>query len=217
MTNYEIFKEILLILYYIASIGLVVGVFIGIKQLKVMKRDVETKNKRAAVDKSIEFLNWFATEFIPENSEKEKKLDKDKIIIMKNKEFQDFNINELAFLSRFKPEKITSSVKEKYRCEIVTLTNQLEFFSAAMNTGLADEQMAFNPLASTFCKFVEDNYDLYCYMRNGNEETLFNNTIDLYLMWKSRLNTIELVRKKVEIEEQLSKVTVKSIPILGKE
>lgn len=53
MSWYQILKEVLENLYYIASIGLFAGIIVAGIQLKIMKADIQAKNKRASVEKAL--------------------------------------------------------------------------------------------------------------------------------------------------------------------
>ena len=212
MSNYEVFKEVLVVLYYLAGIGLFSGIVIALRQLKVMKDDIRIKNKRASVNKSIEYLNWFATEFIPESDEYYGKLIGKKINLYDKLKQYDFNYNEEV---NQKSKTVMDSIKIKKECGAGNLNNQLEFFSAAMMSGLADEELAFNPLAEAFCEYVEINYDVYCDSRKGGRDRLFSHTIALYKMWHERLESIGLSKEKQKIEEKMSKMTGQRVKILG--
>ncbi|MFJ5788856.1 hypothetical protein ACIP9G_02110 [Lysinibacillus sp. NPDC093197] len=214
MFLYQILKEMLENLYYITSIGLFAGIVVASRQLKIMKADIQAKNKRASVEKSIEYLHWFATEFIPQFEDYQNKLSGKRINIYPNIKNRAFTFNSEINL---KSPNVVESIKHKNNCGATTLINQLEFFSAAMMSGLADEELAFNPLADAFCRFVELNYDVYCDARNGVRETLFTHTIELYIMWKERLESLHLQKEKQVIEEKMSKIKHKSIKILGNE
>lgn len=211
MSNFEIFKEVIEIGYYIAGMALFGGIVVAIKQLGVMKKDIKSKNERASVEKSIEYLNWFATQFIPKNDEVLRSLNFDIAMTFESIENKTFDFN-----SNFKlNDKILASIAHKAESNVLDLANELEFFSAAMTSGLADEKLAFNPLATSFCRFVDRNYDIYCYLRNDSKDMLFTHTKELYSIWKDRLANHELTKQKEEIEKKISKVQDRSIPILG--
>lgn len=208
---YSIFKEILVVLYYIASIGLFTGILISIKQLKIMQSDIKTKNKRASIEKSIEYLNWFATEFIPEVDDYTLKLEGKRINVYPDIDKRTFKFNDTLNL---RSRNVKNSIKIKHDNGAIYLCNQLEFFSAAMVSGLADEELAFNPLAESFCQIIELNYDVYCYARR-HKDTLYTNTIKLYKIWKDRLESINLQKEKELIEQKMSKIEHEKVKVLG--
>lgn len=210
LSNFEIFKEIVQIAYQIAGIALFFGVVVAIKQLGVMKKDMKSKNERASVEKSIEYLNWFATKFIPKNDKAIAAQKQDVVLTFEKIENKSFVYNsDLIF-----DDKVRDSMFNKAESGVLDLANQLEFFSAAMVSGLADEKLAFNPLATSFCRFVDRNYDVYCYLRK-DKDMLFTHTKELYKLWKNRMESHELNKQKAQLDEKMSKIKDKNIPILG--
>ncbi|MCI4170053.1 hypothetical protein [Bacillus spizizenii] len=207
MNVYPIVKEVITMLYYIASIGLAAGIFIAIKQLNLMKEDMRTKNKRASIEKSIEYLNWFATSFIPLQMEYSSRLEGKPIKLTERNHKKEFLASEILD---------PASLECKFDAGVSHLANQLEFFSAAMMSGLADEELAFNPLSHIFCEFIDHNYDVYCYLRTDIEHN-FSNTVRLYKMWAERIHSNELMKEKQEISEKLAKLNLSKVNTIGNE
>jgi hypothetical protein len=205
-------KETIVYLYYISGIILVTTVIIGLYQLQVLKDDIRTKNKRASVEKSIEYLSWFAKEFIPQRTSFNEKITDDGVILYNNKHVfnKKFTLDESQFTSEMKKEVI---IRAEHDSE--DLLNQLEFFSAAMLSGLADEELAFNPLATIFCEFIEDQFLLICYIRGDQNLQLYSNMITLYNMWKNRLERKKIEMQHKDLEEKLSKIEDKSVKSIG--
>ena len=219
-------KDIIETLYYIAGIVLVAGVILGRKQLTVikqqlvllkeeadlLKRDFQVRNQRASIEKSIEYLNWFAIEFIPQMEEFNDKIDENRVKKYRSIKGQAFIFDSTICLSN---DKTMESIVEKRNNGAINLMNQIEFFSAAMTSGLADEELAFNPLAHVFCEFIETNYDVYCDLRHGGRDTMYTKSIELYEIWKERLESLELEKKQQEIDAKKSKMQHKRIKSLG--
>ena len=126
----EALKSILELVYYISGVGLLVGVGVAIKQLKVVKDDFKTKNKRASIEKSIDFLNWFATDFIPESQKYDDRIRDNKDVLEYNDSWgNNFEFNEKFILD----SRVAKSVNAKARAGAGELLNQIEYFSAALN------------------------------------------------------------------------------------
>lgn len=216
-------------LYYLASIALFASVIIGLYQLKLLKTDIRNKNKRAAMEKSLEYLDWFSSEFFPsmnhyrnryyeirdkmiENASDETK----KRLIDGFKRQVDFDIKPNDTFSKdtdeLKPFVVIMSCMESARSDIIL--NQLEFFSAAMVSGLADEKLAFNPLSDAYCVIIEDLYIILCKYRGENSK-LYSNIVKLYGIWKSRINKQILEGQHREISEQISQIADTHIKPFG--
>lgn len=194
-----IVKDVLEFLYLLSGIGIIFTLVIGLNQIKLFKKDLETKNKRASVEKSIEYLNWFASDFIPKFAQyqsKLKEMESKKVKIkMDDYFFLDMDLNKEIITNAI---KMSSSGGDN-------LINQLEFFSAAMISGLADEELAFSPLSKVFCESVEDFYILICLGREDKESNQYGNVIALYKLWKKRITKTKLEKEQKSLSEQLEK------------
>lgn len=199
-------------LYFIASIVLVAGIFIGIRQLKLVQRDMEVRYKRAAIEKSIEYLNYFATEFIPKCNRFDNEMRSEAILTYAgpyNKEFK-FDIH-----CRSNDENIKKQIDKSIDHGAIDLINELEYFSAAMLSGLADEELAFNPLAKIFCDTVESHYVILCDQRDEDGSNLYSNTVELYSSWKGRLKKRALEMERNKIDQDISQIPDGRIRSIG--
>jgi hypothetical protein len=210
---FSVLKDILEVLYYLSGIGLLLGVIIAIQQLKLMKKDFNVKNQRASIEKSIEYLHLFATEYIPKASKLLEDLSKKNIQFYKgpiNKEFYFDNNCNLG------SDYIKKNLIICAECGAIDVLNRFEYFSAALISGLADEELAFNPLASFYCEIVESLYVPLCYSRRNGLSTAYSNTIKLYNIWKARLDKLELEKKRSELDKEISKIQVERIQSIWK-
>jgi hypothetical protein len=212
MEWYNKIRSILEGLYFIASVGLFATVIIGLRQLNLLKEDIKTKNKRASVEKSIEYLHWFAKDYIPKTIEVTGK------VRSKNIQRYDGPINtEFLFDAQCNIDSgtIHDNITAYIEAGADSLLNEMEFVSAAFVNGLADEELAFNPLAQYYCQMVEELYPTLCYMRDDSNVTLYSNIIRLYKIWKGRLNKIDLEKKRSKIDESISKIQDERIRSIG--
>jgi hypothetical protein len=211
---YNVIKEGIEIFYYLSSIGLLIGIIVGLKQLRLMKKDFEIKNQRASIEKSIEYLNLFATEFIPKVGDVTYDIRKRTEQLYKgpiNPDFRfDDNCNENA-------SYIKELLKISMDCDAVTVLNRFEYFSAAFVSGLADEELAFNPLGRLYCDYIEQLYVVMCYLRKDGDQNSFGYTVKLYKIWKGRLEKAELEKKRSKLDEEISKIQEERIRFIGSE
>jgi hypothetical protein len=213
------FKEVLEIGYHISGILLIITVIIGVIQLWLMKKDLSGKYKRASVEKSIEYLDMFASDFIPKLSEYQKKYN-DALSKLNQqlteegkpqlKEIPSIEIPlEDYFIVETEPSHdIIINVILMNKCGADELLNRLEYFSAAMLSGLADEKLAYNPLSDLYCSLIDELYHNICMSRGRNKNSkLYTNVIALYKKWKNRIIRSELEQNKKTINDKLSKTT----------
>ncbi|WP_145408484.1 DUF4760 domain-containing protein [Paenibacillus xylanexedens] len=215
-------------IYYIASIGLFASVIIGLRQLQIVKEDNKIRNQRASIEKSLEYLEWFAKDFIPYHSEFRQTL-KTKITERLDDENEEIEVKK-SIIEQYRIIHGVKDIEQNdnfdvslpslelinrifVRAQSGNVLNQLEYFAAAMTSGLADEELAYNPLASLYCELVEEMYHNIIFLR-GESNRMYSNIIKLYKIWKPRLkkDDIRHYQDKLSKEsEMLPDVKIKSI------
>jgi hypothetical protein len=186
-------RPLLETLYFIASIGLFATVILGIQQMKLLKKDISDRNKRAAIEKGVEYLHNFATAYIPKFDQFREHVLNEGVSFYTGPFDENFIYN--GHYSSKDPEVVQRlKVYEKY--EATNLANELEFFAAVVLSGLADEELIFNPLSTVTIEIIECLYPVYCKHRNDIDSRMFTKTLELYKMWKARINYIDELKEK---------------------
>lgn len=194
-------KNIIELLYYIAGIGLFGTLIVAVVQLKVLKKDLHDRNKRAAVEKSLELLNFFASELVPLINKYINRVNTEiknpkNVKHLMNDEFS-LNIEEIA------DKEILSEAIIRGTFGNMDILNHLEFFSVAMLNGVADEGIVFTPVGKLFCECVEREYITIAGLRS-NGKAPFNNLVELYTKWHNKLELEKLELEKLKTEEKMS-------------
>jgi len=183
----------------------------GLQQIKLLKADIITRNTRQAVEKSIEYMDKFANKLIPLQSEYHIFL-KEKGI---SKSIGPVDFTEKKELISLKPEIL--KIKLSYP-NLNNYVNELELLAAAINSGLADKDLAFQPMGRAFCKMVEQVYDIICLSRSRNKTNMYANISTLYTSWKELINQNDLICEKNEIEKSLACLSTQpQKPFIGQE
>jgi len=94
--------------------------------------------------------------------------------------------------------------------EVNSLLNDLEWFAMSCHYGLADEEMLYQSLHSTFLSQIWMLYNQICLYNYSNEDRLFTNVIWLFNLWRDRLKSlqsenqeeIERISQEIESREQ---------------
>jgi len=214
------------LLYFFAQIGIVVIAFYGLKQIHLsfkqisigmeqvaismeqvhlLKRDIDTRNQRMAVEKSIEFIDRFATRIFSLDEEFLKKAEGINLSMYKG-EINDFNdsfsLNE---------KKI---IVEKMVLGAYVVLNELELFAVAFTSGLGDEEIAYYPLGRAYCRMVQRYYDVICEYRKI--DVGYINLIKLYETWSNKIKKEDVSRKMSELEKLQSSIPDSSITPIGR-
>lgn len=192
------YRSIFESMYFIASIGLFTSVLIGLRQLRLFKKDMDDRNRRASVEKSLEYLAIYASEIIPMHDEYELNLKKELPTLQPNTHLFDgrFNINVDNLSKEMKVEYVV-----KARLNLHTILNKLEFLSVGILNGLAVDDIVYTPIANHYCKLIEAEHVFISVMRSDGAP--FKNLLALYRKWKSRLEVEELELQKMEVEHKI--------------
>lgn len=226
-TIFNIAKDIANFQYLISGSLLVLGLYLTLRQVELIKDDMKIRNNRASVEKSIDYLNIFANEIIPKinayDAYLESKSDK-KDIIVSNWNPSESNYH-LDIFSLPKEERtvILLELKKRSEGDLLLILNNLEFFSAGIIHGLAKDDVVYDPIANSFIDFVsQEIVEISSQRHYGNP---YENTIELYKNWKSRKNSVQVALQIEELESKLEErksilevamTTAKPIKHIGK-
>ena len=196
------------ILYFIASILLLGGLWLTYKQLMLINTDIKIRNQRAAAEKAIEASNRYFTDYIPlsGNYYREKITSK---IDHYNGPIGDFYYNSIP------KDQRESSLKRYKLSSWLPALNSLESIASSFITGVADESVGFRVIGRTFCSSVEHSYDLISISRQEKPIEYWTNIVELYLLWRPRLTKAELEIEMQEIGSKISKLEQKKAPPIG--
>ncbi|WP_433752933.1 hypothetical protein [Paenibacillus amylolyticus] len=179
---------------------------IGMEQVSLLKHDIEVRNKRLSVEKSIEFIERYKNTIFP--------------LAVKHRELMEqyeysfytedvIDIKEFPFSNQ---DDFKKAFDKTIKTEANDLFNEIELFSSAFTSRLADEELAFQPLGKTFVRLIDRNYDIFCVCRSSAP---YANTVKLYITWKERLKKNELDKQINQLEKARSKIKNTKITPLG--
>ncbi len=186
-------------LYEIAGIFLGIGLFLSIKQLKLLKQDNYERRMRASAEQTVKSLENYASRIFPSQDvyyQQARRHNPDRYELNNvepfNKYYNDSFDIDLSILT---PEEVAEAI---WRIDsgVETVLNHLELYSIMMTQGLSDEKIAFVPTSTHFCDFVKKNYLCICIRRARN--TPYENLVNLFETWHNR---IEYNEKHKEISE----------------
>lgn len=198
MNSWELFKEVLDILYQISGIALVSGVFFAVQQLRVLKKDMNDRNLRAATEASMSYLAYFQSKIVPLESEYSKKVKRE---LSEPTKFDHLINDEFILKSQLSKELVKDSIV-KQRCGVIPLLNGIEFFSTAVQSRLTDEDLLFTPLSHVFCDIVKAEYVWIAGIRTEGAAQ-YNNIVWLYNKWSKRM---EVDKSKLQMAEAEHKI-----------
>jgi hypothetical protein len=188
-------------LYFLAGIGLLVVACFGLRQLRLLKEDIRTRNVRAAREKAIDASNQYMKEFIPMYEDLCQKMKKAGLSSYEGP------VSDFAF------DALPAPMREKaiQRAQIHTGSNAiniLEAIAAHFTSGIADETVGFRIFGRSYCATVASNYDTLSLFHSHAKVTTpyYQNTVQLYRTWSARLSKEELKAARSELDKNIRSI-----------
>lgn len=185
MVSYEHIRAALELIYFISSIVIAVVAVFGVRQLHLLKYDIRSRNKRAALETSVFYVEKYYTVVVPANAEWFEEL--------KKSGAPDYG-GSITHLPPIEQEIVLErlGVGELYR-----YLNAIEMVATGLNSGLCDEDYAFQTISMTFCNTVADVWDIITALRisdkdEPNSVTHYSNTVELFERWRARIMHTDL-------------------------
>lgn len=221
-----IVKNILEGLYYVAGIFLVYGIIIGMKQLKLVKDQVEMlkdearrakesfqlSNQRSSVEKSIEYLDFYKSSIMPSTHSFRSKINQE--LPKRTSTSHLFDGNFILTSADLNKDIVAESIVAQ-RSGVIDVFNHFEHFAVAMLHGVADEQIVFTPIGRLYCEFIEEEHVSLSLIRSKGVP--YRNLIELYKLWSDRLEVEQLELQKFEAEIKIKEKgnSYKARPYIG--
>ncbi|KAA0944053.1 hypothetical protein FQ087_18175 [Sporosarcina sp. ANT_H38] len=206
--SFDILKSIFEMLYFLSGLVLIIGLYIGYKQLRVASEDIKIRNERLAMSKSLDYLEVFASELLPKMTEyvqKSSSSNDDEITVFSIEDVKKLiDENYYINIENMDPEIGAYAFRlliEKQSHGIENIFNQIESFSAGIVHRLADETIVYGPISSVYCSFVESELVFLSIQRGIGAP--FDNTIALYKKWTKKRESDVNVLKLKELEDTM--------------
>lgn len=206
--------------YYVSGIVLAIVAIIGVaqilylksqtatavEQLRLLKSDFVTRNQRASKEKALDMSFRYA-DFLERYGEE---LAEATRMGLTNKykgvAGPSFRIAELDVqFHRDNNPRIQSGI-------MVPSLNMLEGIAAAFVSRVADEEVVFTMMASSFCNSVALQYDIVTHYHSLPRSDFYTNIVKLYRVWNSRLEHSEMAAVATDAMERLAQTKDERLP-----
>ena len=206
-------KSILENLYYLSGILILISIVIGLIQLSFAKKTLNINSKREAANLAVKQIDLYMTQIIPLQNklyhlEKEKGINKVKVDV------GEFNYMGLISIMGLEEYSKAFTNRMELSSEILSVLNIMEAFSVYFIKEVADEEIAYSSVGTTFIHSVEGLYfDIASCIDEKNES--FQNLIKLYDVWNKKKTLNSLEKDKNKLTEQIRKIKLIKIKPLG--
>lgn len=189
---------------HISGVLIAIAAIYGINQIRLMKVDMSTRSERAAKEKAIEYSEKYLQNYV----------------ISDMKFVSDYHEENLSpydgpigdFSPDSVPDKYIDSAEKKYALgSWLPAVNLLEAIASAFTKGIADEKVGFDIIGRTFCSTVAHKYDVISLSRSDDVHPHYQDIVELYSIWSSRLSKAELEEARDDLEAKVSEIDEEEI------
>jgi hypothetical protein len=186
---------------------------VGVVQIFQAKKALVINSKRDAANLATQQIKDYNERIIPVLTKYDFALIEDKVSAIK---IEVGEFSEAYLIEKLGNKLVLDKYKEsiKYVVLLCDALNALEAFSTYFTKGVADEQIAYSAVGRTFCYSVENYFFEISSCRNENDPT-YQNIIELYHIWKPRLDKDRLIREQETILKKMSNINSTIVNPIG--
>ena len=189
--------------------------FGAIIQIRIAKKAIVVNSKRQAAELATKQIDKYSEQIIPiqnvlDNLEKNLKFERTKY-----SELKDFTCDEIE--QKISKEEFTKNLEHGYvNLEAINpVLNAMDTFSTYFVKGVADEEIAFSSVGSTYCYSIEKYHFDICMARSEEDTMIYHNLVELYNIWNPRLKSEKLSKELERKKQEIRNLKLSKIDILG--
>lgn len=204
--------SLLEIVYFLSNIALAIIAAVALWQLKIAKDDIRLRSKRESATLAASQCQRFTDKIIPIANDLDIEFGKLSLSSYSSElklKYQQLSEEDLTLMRKIVKESIPALNK------IISMITSLESFSIFFINEIADEQIAFTSTGHNFCNYVKKYSPFIALLRKDEPLHNFQNTVELYNIWSSRLARQQITDEIDILKSQLEKKSDKSIKPLG--
>src|SRR5450759_1616352 len=157
-TFFQTVRDWLELFSFISGIIVSIAALFGLQQIRIMKKDVQTRNERAAKEKAIEYASRYLSQYVAlANAVFDERTQKN--IPRYDGLVGDFTRNSID------PKYLSETMKRFGMDSLLAALNELQSIASAFVTGVADEKLGFSIIGRTYCATVAGMYDVISWIR----------------------------------------------------
>jgi hypothetical protein len=199
----DLVRQYLELAYFASGIVIAFASIIGLRQLRLLKADIITRNVRAAREKAIEASSRYLTETVTASNKVYFAFKTKKLPTNYEGDIGDFSLQSLP--TAWHDEAGSARLATD---GILDELNSLEIVAAMFTSGVADSETGVKIIGRSFCGAVESRYDLisYCRHRENTDYDYCGSIVSLYKVWSSKFSSEELAKARKDIDSKMARM-----------
>ena len=213
----DIIKELLNILYLISGPVLVYIAYTALDQVKFAKAQIDEQKEatrinslRDALKLTSDQISRYCEYIIPLQDALDEKIASEEVHYLEKSTFtivgEEINVSPCSEDGEY--EKIILILPE-----FTKFINAIEGFSSYFISGVADEEIAYKSLGSTYINAIQGILPILVLFDTGNSR--FSATMQLFLIWHHRFESQDLKKQQEQIKEKLKNNKDMKVNVVG--
>jgi hypothetical protein len=185
---YLYLRAILELLYFLAGLGIAIGVYLGLQQLELTKELADASNKREAVKLAAQQCKYFAEDVVPAFESANLEFKKHALTFLYfylNKQPPSYILKDAKFISNVFDIKLIQAEMPKIETSVVNFLNAAESFAIPFAAGVADDEIGFQETAAAFCNLLNTYMPALFYLCHTQGVT-YASALTLFCLWNDR-------------------------------
>lgn len=185
---YLYLRAILEILYFLAGLGIALGVYLGLQQLRLTKELADASNKREAVKLAAQQCKYFAEVVVPAFDKAIAEYKATALTFLGaylNKQPPAYILKDGKFIKNNFDVRLIQAEMPKIEKSAVTSLNSAESFAIPFAAGVADDEIGFQETAAAFCNLVNTWMPALFFLCHTQGVT-YASALTLFCVWNDR-------------------------------
>jgi hypothetical protein len=210
-------RPILETVYFLSSLGIVTGVWVAVRQLRLTRKIADTNVKRESAKLAADQCRYLADVVVPAFEKFTKKYNTagltflskrlqagQPLIQLTNGEFANPNHDPAALVKEWAIVQL----------ELIEYLNAIEYFAMPFSAGVADEKVAFPVAALPFIAGVNTGV-IGLYQLRTMGAGRYESTLKLYTVWFLRLASAAAASAVPQMQQLIKNAATNKIDIIG--
>lgn len=210
-------RPILEAIYFISSVGVLIGVWVAVRQLRLTRKIADTNVRRESTKLATDQCRYLAEVVIPAFDRFRSKYSSAKLTFLSRKLNEGQPLIQLKNGEFANPNHDPTAVRNEWKtieAELVEYLNFCEYFALPFAAGVADEKVAFPVAALPFITTVNTGI-IGIYQLRATGAGRYESTLKLYLVWFMRLASAAAASAVPQMEQVIKNAAANKIEVIG--
>lgn len=207
------YRDIAEFVYFLSGPFLLIGLIIGIYQIKYLKRDLSIRVSRESMLLSVSMME----DKFKDISRVINNASSNHLILEFDGEVNGFDMSTIVDKGNWKDQYYSDKYYE-FNSSIKSCLSSLETLAQYIFSGICDEQLCYKLENTQFINYVEYFQQYIAIARKNEDDPIYEHIVKLYYLWHKRLEHDNLSNERNKINTKLTKVHKPNfLKVMGKD